>query len=178
VDRNLTIRAVAIDAAGNVSDVAALAFTIRVPTVPAPAGALPLPGLQVLGATASSSPPASVTPAASVAPATAALRVSRVSAPSRRSARGARRNGVVASFVTPAGAEYAEARLYRVADGRRTLLAKRAFATEGGRREVARFTSAAVRRKLKAGRYRLEIRTGPSLDRLGPAVVKSMRVTR
>lgn len=134
------------------------------------AAPVPVPGLAVLGATPSSG-------AATVKPAVA-MRASRVSAPSRLGAGAAKRRGLVASFVAPKGARYAEAALYRVAGTKRTLIAKKAFATTGGRREVARFTSAAVRRKLKAGRYVVEVRSGPARDRLGPAVVRSLRISR
>ncbi|HEX2104343.1 MAG TPA: chitobiase/beta-hexosaminidase C-terminal domain-containing protein [Solirubrobacteraceae bacterium] len=174
VNRTTTIRAIAIDAAGNVSPVATLAFTIVAPgtgtgtgTAPVPLAA-PVPGLASVAAQA---------PAVS-AVAGVTLRATRLSAPARLSARAARRNGVVASFVAPRGAEYAEARLYRLAGARRTLVARKTFATSAGRRDVARFTSAAVRRKLKAGRYVLEVRTGPELTRLGPAVVRSLRIAR
>jgi hypothetical protein len=169
LDRTTTIRAIAVDAAGNVSPVASLTFTIVSPPGPIvgpltsepPGGGLVLPR-----------------PATTAGPAAVALRVSRLSAPARLSARGARRNGLTASFVAPAGAEYAEARLYRVVGSRRTLVARKAFAATAGRRDVARFTSAAVRRKLKAGRYVLEVRTGSALTRLGPAVVRSVRIAR
>jgi hypothetical protein len=173
VDRSTTIRAIAIDAAGNVSPDASLVFTIVAPGTGAASVIAPVPGLAAAGAGAA---PA-LAPAAPAPPAVTA-RVSRVSAPARLSARGARRNGLVASFVAPAGAEYAEARLYRVAGSRRTLVGTRALATTTGRREFARFTSAAMRRKLKAGRYVLEVRTGPELGRLGPAVVRSLRISR
>jgi hypothetical protein len=172
VDRTTTIRAIAIDAAGNVSPVATLTFTI----VAAGTG----------GGTAPAILPVPVAPVAVPPPVTLAdppspavtLRVSRLSAPVRLSARGARRNGLSASFVAPRGAEYAEARLYRLDGSRRTLVARKAFATTAGRRDVARFTSAAIRRKLKAGRYVLEVRTGPELSLLGPAVVRSLRIAR
>jgi hypothetical protein len=82
------------------------------------------------------------------------------------------------SFVAPARAAHAEAALYRVVGAKRTLIAKKAFATAGGHREVARFTSAAVRRKLKPGRYVVEVRSGPTAGRLGPAVARSLRIRR
>jgi hypothetical protein len=174
VDATTTIRAIAIDAAGNVSPVATLTFTLVAPGSGAAGGGalVPVPAAPVLVAR-----PA---PATIADPATSAvtLRVSRLTAPARLSSRGARRNGLTASFVAPGGAEYAEARLYRLDGTRRTLVARKAFATTAGRRDVARFTSAAIRRKLKAGRYVLEVRTGPALGSLGPAVAKAVRIAR
>jgi len=172
VDRTTTVRAIAIDAAGNVSPVASLTFTIVAPGAgeAAVAAAAPVPAAPVVVA--------SPAPAAASAAPAVTLRVSRLTAPVRLTARGARRNGLTASFVAPHGAEYAEARLFRLDGRRRTLLATKAFATTAGRRDVARFTSAAVRRKLKAGRYMLEVRTGPALGRLGPAVARSLRIAR
>jgi hypothetical protein len=134
------------------------------------AAAVPVPRLAILGATASSG--------SFAAQPAVTMRASRVSAPSRLAAGIAKRRGVVASFVAPAGAAYAEAALYRVAGTKRTLVGKKAFATTGGRRVVARFTSAAVRRKLEAGRYVVEVRTGPARTKLGPAVTRALRISR
>jgi Chitobiase/beta-hexosaminidase C-terminal domain len=172
LSRTTTIRAIAVDAAGNVSPVATLPFTIVAPGAaggvvqpPAPAAVTPAAAAQVpLGAIVR--PPSAIT-----------LRVARLSAPARLSAGRARRKGVTASFVVPAGARYADARLYRLVGGRRTLVAQSARLTSGGR-VVARFTSASVRRKLRPGRYAIQVRTGPEPSRLGPAVGRSLRITR
>jgi hypothetical protein len=53
---------------------------------------------------------------------------------------------------------------------------KRLMAATPGKRQVARFTSAAMRKQLRAGRYVLEVRTGPSAGKLGPAATKRLRV--
>ena len=175
VDRTTTIRAIAIDAAGNASPVATLAFEIVAPGSTATGGVAPALAPAVGPA------PAAVVPLPAVAlvarPAPAALRVARLSAPSRLSARRARRTGVTASFVVPTGAQYAEARLYRLAGGRRALVTRMVFATPRGR-ERARFTSTSVRRALRPGRFVLEVRTGTGPTRLGPAVVRALRITR
>jgi len=88
------------------------------------------------------------------------------------------RRGVVTSFVTPAGARYAQVRVYRLGGGERRLLATRVMAATPGRRQTARFTSASIRRRLAAGRYAIEVRTGASPARLGPAEVALVRVAR
>jgi hypothetical protein len=174
VDRTTTIRAIAIDAGGNVSPVATLTFVIGPLSAgdPGRAAIVPLPAAPVL-TIAQPAPVAITAPVPAVT-----LRVARLAAPGRLSARGARRNGLTASFVAPRGADYADARLYRLDGTRRTLVARKTFATTAGRRDVARFTSAAIRRKLRAGRYVLEVRTGPALGSLGPAVTKGLRIAR
>lgn len=172
LNRTMTIRAIAIDAAGNASPAATLRFEIVAPG--APGGVVqPPPAAPVAPAIAGVVTVVTV-PGAQPAP---ALRVSRLSAPSRVSARRARRSGVTASFVVPARARYTDARLYRLSGGRRILVAQRARVTSGGR-VVARFTSASVRRRLRAGRYAIEVRTGADPARLGPAAVRSLRITR
>jgi hypothetical protein len=170
VDRTMTIRAIAVDAAGNVSPVAALAFTIRATG----AGA---PRVVVLGVVDAR---AAVPVIGSIAPTDPAvtLRVRGLSAPARVTRTAARRRGVVASFVTPAGAGYARVRLYRVGGGQRRLLATRVMAATPGARQTARFTSAGIRRRLTAGRYAVEVRTGPSPASLGPAAIAPVRVAR
>jgi hypothetical protein len=168
IDRDTTLKAIAIDTAGNASPVVSASFTI---TAPAPVRvSTPLraavPAVGVLGTSAS--------PAPAVAPVT--LKVRRPALPARMSAAAARRRGVVASFVTPSGAAYAEARLIRLDGARRLLVGKRLMAATPGRRQVARFTTAAMRKRLAAGRYVIEVRTGPSVGRLGPAVTMRLRV--
>jgi hypothetical protein len=169
IDRDTTVKAIAVDAAGNASPVVSAGFTI---SAPAPVGVFApvrtVPGVGVLGASAS--------PLPSVAPAAVTLKVRRLTLPARMSAGAARRRGVVASFVTPAGAAYAEARLIRLQGAKRRLVGKRLMAATPGRRQVARFTTAAVRKQLAAGRYVIEVRTGPSAGRLGPAVTMRLRV--
>jgi hypothetical protein len=173
VDRDTTIRAIAVDAAGNVSGEAA--FALRITAAPAPP-VPPVPGLAVLGVSASSAGAATSLP--SLAAPAVNLRVSRLQAPSRLTPSAARRRGLVASFVAPEAASYAEARLYRITAAGRRLVAKRVMATASGRRQVARFTTASVRRKLAAGRYVIEVRTGPSPARMGPATTVSLRIAR
>jgi hypothetical protein len=165
LDRDTTVNAIAVDAAGNESPVASASFTIKPAVTPFVSV---VPGLVELGASAS--------PLPSVAPAAVTLKVARLTLPARMSAGAARRRGVVASFVTPAGAAYAEARLIRLQGAKRRLVGKRLMAATPGRRQVARFTTAAVRKQLATGRYVIEVRTGPSAGRLGPAVTMRLRV--
>jgi hypothetical protein len=141
-------------------------------TVPASA-----PGIGVLGVVDAR---AAVPVIGSLAPAGEAVtaRVRGLSAPARVARSAARRRGVVTSFVTPAGARYAQVRVYRLGGGERRLLATRVMAATPGRRQTARFTSASIRRRLAAGRYAIEVRTGASPARLGPAEVALVRVAR
>jgi hypothetical protein len=173
VDSDATIRAIAVDAAGNVSGAAAFEFTILAPPAASAAPATAVPGAGVIAPAG-----APATPAAPATTPAVTLRVRRLSAPRRLSAARARRAGLVAAFVTPAGAVAAEARLYRLAGARRRLVATRIIAATPGRRQVARFTTASIRRKLAAGPYVLEVRTGPSPGRLGPATTLRLRIAR
>jgi hypothetical protein len=182
VASDTTLRAIAVDAAGNVSPVAELAFTIRAPGsgsgTPPGSGAPPAaPRVVVLGVVDARS---AVPVIGSIAPADSAvtLRVRGLRAPGRVTTTRARRRGVVASFVTPSGAGYARVRLYRLGGGQRRLLATRVLAATPGQRQTARFTSAGIRRRLTAGRYAVEVRTGPSLASLGPAAIAPVRVAR
>jgi hypothetical protein len=176
IDRSTTIRAIAVDAAGNVSAVATLAFTVRAPDTGAGPTSV-VPGLVVLGVVDAR---AAVPVIGSIDPAPPAvtLRVRGLSAPAHVSAAAARRRGVVTSFVTPAGARYAQVRLYRLGGDRRRLLATRVLAARPGDRQRARFTSAGIRRRLAAGRYAIEVRTGPSPARLGPPAIAPVRIGR
>jgi hypothetical protein len=169
--RTTTIRAIAIDAAGNASPVATLPFAIVAPGGAGGAGGVAPPAISPIAVTVP------VIPLADVAVAPAQPRVSRLTAPARVSVARARRSGVTASFVVPAGAAYADARLYRVSGARRTLVAQSARVTAAGR-VVARFTGASVRRRLRPGRYTIEVRTAPQAGRLGPAVGRALRITR
>ena len=159
-----TIRAIAVDAAGNVSPTASLRFTLRAapsaaPTSPAAPAAAPVlvPGLGSAHASA--------------------LRVAGVSVRSARlTLRQARREGLVARFAAPAGASYAEARLVRIgAGGARRVVATKLMAAAGGR-QLARFTGAGVRRKLSRGRYALEVRAGEAPTRLGAPATTLVRI--
>ncbi len=165
IDGATTIRAIAVDGAGNVSAASSMSFTVR----PAPAAPPAAPA-----------PPAVATPALVPGLGSAhasALRVAGVSVRSSRvSLRQARREGLVVRFVGPRGAGYAEARLVRLgADGARRVVATKLMIAAGGR-QLARFTGAGVRRKLSRGRYAVEVRAGEAPTRLGAPATKLVRI--
>ena len=144
IDGATTIRAIAVDTAGNVSSASSMSFTVR--PAPAPAASPAVPAPAVVAAPA-------LVPGLGSAHASA-LRVAGVSVRSSRvSLRQARREGLVVRFVTPSGAGYAQARLVRLgAGGARGVVSTKLMIASGGR-QLARFTGAGVRRKLSRGRY-------------------------
>jgi hypothetical protein len=172
IDARTTLKAIAIDPAGNSSPVATLAFGVRAPAArrPAPGGErsdgrpqAPIgAAIPALGATAASTPGVGGV-------STNATRMSR---------RAARRLGVVARFVVPAGAQVVEARLVRVgAGGSSRTVARELMGAVPGRRTLARFTARSVRRELAPGRYVIEVRAGERPARLGPAATTALRIT-
>ena len=171
VDATATLKAIAIDPAGNISPVATLGFTVRGPAPRRPAAQNEGPGARP------APPTAAAIPALGAATASA-LRVGGVStAAARMSRHAARRHGVVARFVVPAGAKVVEARLVRLAAGRRHTLAIEPMPAVPGTRMFARFDSRDARRKLAPGRYVVEVRAGEAPRRLGLAATTALRIT-
>jgi hypothetical protein len=171
LDAPTTLKAIAIDAAGNMSTVAKLSFSMSASPVGNPAPGSDRPSgrpetpigaaIPALGATAAST-----------------LRVGGVSASaSRMSLRAARRLGVVARFVVPAGARVVDARLVRLgAGGGRRTVARLLMAAAPGRRMLARFTGRDVRRRLASGHYVLEVRAGEARGRVGLAATAELGI--
>jgi hypothetical protein len=85
----------------------------------------------------------------------------------------ARRDGLSPSFIVPQGARVIDVRLSL---GKRTVLHRRARARNAGARQVIRLRGLALRRVLRPGRYTLAVRAGASRDRLGTAVLSTIRV--
>jgi len=117
--------------------------------------------------------PAALLPAAVPARAVAGIRIT-----GRLRLSAARRLGIRVSFLAPRGARVAEVRLIERRNGVRRRLATRTLPVRGGRRSVVRFRDASVRRRLAAGRYEVEIRSGPSSARLGPRSIRTVRLAR
>jgi len=96
------------------------------------------------------------------------VRLGRLVTSSRLSLAAARRTGIRATFVVPAGARIARLELRR---GSRTVVA-RTISVRGGARHVVRLSGA----HLTKGAYRLVIRVGASRRNLGPATTKQIRI--
>lgn len=95
------------------------------------------------------------------------LRVGTLKTISRLTLRRARREGIVVKFTMPAAARVARAQLYR---GKK-LVASRSLTGRGTR--TVRF-----KRGLRTGRYLIKVRVGQSVQALGPATTKRVRITR
>jgi hypothetical protein len=105
--------------------------------------------------------------------ATGAPRVSKLRVQSRVSIAAARRDGVRASFVVPNGARVIGVQLLR---GKRTVFRSTVPAGKAGTTQTVRLRGAALRRVLRRGRYTLALSAGPSRNRLGTSVRRTIRV--
>jgi hypothetical protein len=174
VTASQTLRAIAVDRAGNASPVATLPFEIAVPVVPsigsvtaAPQGAAPAPA---------------ATPRADVAGATAsALRATALTVPARVRVRTLKARGLSLSLHAPAEAAVVRVRVYRAnRSGRPT---GRALATV---ERLAPGSAATMRiglrdravRRLGRGRYVVTVAVGRTRAALGPAAARALTVTR
>jgi hypothetical protein len=161
VTSSQTITAVAVDANGNVSAPSAFRYVIG-----APAGsALPLipvlPGTQVKGVSASS------------------LAVSRLTLARRISITRLRSQGLRASMRVQEGTKVVRIAIYKARDGRRSGRALY-VTTRAARAGVLQVTvrSRSLLRKLRAGTYVMEVRSGQSLSSLGGVRRITFTVTR
>jgi hypothetical protein len=132
---------------------------------PAPERAQPTPP-----STDSPAPPAGG-PAA--APPKVAGRLTAVRATTRISLARAKRGGIRASFVVPAGTKIVRVRLSRA---KRTAYLKVVAAAQPGTRQTLHLTGTRLARKLRRGQYVLTVTAGPSRAQLGPAVSSSISV--
>jgi hypothetical protein len=85
----------------------------------------------------------------------------------------ARRKGIRASFVVPAGARVVRVRLQRAG---RTLMQRVVRARNAGSRQGVRLHGPRLRRVLYRGRFRLAVSAGPSRARLGPPAIRTIVV--
>jgi hypothetical protein len=94
-----------------------------------------------------------------------------VHVPARLSLRFARREGIRASFVVPAGARVVRVQLRR---GGETLLRRVVPAAKAGSRQTVRLRGPRLRSVLQRGRFRLAVSVGPSAARLGAPVSRAI----
>ena len=106
-------------------------------------------------------------------PPAVAGRLTAIRATKRISLARARRGGISASFVVPAGTEIVRVRLARAT---RTTYLKSVAAGRPGTRQTVRLTGASFARKLRRGRYVLTVKAGPSRAQLGAAVTSTVTV--
>jgi hypothetical protein len=185
-----TIRALAVDKAGNAGPVASFAYTITPPTAVTgalgAAGATPATGATAATGVAAARPVAApgARPAAllipglpsgslaNTSPATVTgLSVARVSVATLR------RSGLRISMRLPAGSRAVSLRIYRARGGRpsgRPLVSTVRTVSADGRYAVT-IRGTAVRR-LRAGSYVLQVRSGRSRTALAGLVSRSFRI--
>ena len=157
------------DPAGNISS-GSLEYSLTAAAGnPAPTGPA---GAGTAGPAAAALVPAG--PAAVLAVPARAVAGVRISGRLRLSA--ARRLGISVSFLAPRGARVAEVRLIERRGGVRRRLATRQLPVRGGERTVVRLRDGSVRRRLAAGRYEVEIRSGPSPAKLGPRTTRTVQL--
>ncbi|MEA2289894.1 MAG: hypothetical protein QOD55_1891 [Solirubrobacteraceae bacterium] len=194
VSSSRTIRAVGIDAAGNVGPEASFTYTITAPATgggggqPAGGGTTPTGGAAtVVRVTPVAGPLAAAAPAAAPAgavagvttssPAPLSLRQLTVSRTLKRST--ARRAGLRLAMRVANGTRVVRIRVYRKrSNGFRTLVAEafRAPTTTGQFR--VGLTTAKLRRSLSVGSYEVEVTPGTSRSSLGRTSRQTFRVTR
>jgi hypothetical protein len=100
-------------------------------------------------------------------------RLTQVRATSRISLAQARRGGIRASFVVPAGVQVVRVRLAR---GTSTAYLKLLPAGKPGTRQTVRLGGASLARKLRRGAYALTVTAGASRTQLGAAVTSTVTV--
>ena len=154
VTASQTIKAVAVDGHGNASAPSSFAYTIGVTpggtTQPPLIQVIQLPGQGIKGATASS------------------LAVSRLTLPRRISVTRLRAQGLHASMRVQEGTNVVRIAIYKSRNGQRTGRALY-VTTRAARAGLLRVTlrSRSLLRKLRAGTYVMEVRSGQSIASLG-----------
>jgi len=142
-----TIKAVAVDAAGNVSPVSEFGYAIGAPSV-APA---PIVASTVLRK----------------------LKVESLSLTRRMSTRSARKQGITTLVFAPEGAKIARIRVLR---GKKVVQSVNRKVSADGVIEVRVPSTKKARRALKRGTYRVEVRVGQSLSNLGAAKIRTIKL--
>ena len=97
----------------------------------------------------------------------AAMRVASLRLPARIGLRRARRDGIRASFVVPAGARVVRVQLKR---GGKVVNGRVVPAANAGSRQRVRLRGAGLRRVLHRGKFRVAVRAGASVAQLGSPV--------
>jgi hypothetical protein len=149
VGQSQTIKAVAVDAAGNTGQVAQFDYGINPPATPA----TPIP-VDVRSA--------------------AKLKLDSLTLTKRTHLRSARKQGVDAVLYTPEGAKVARIRILRGSTVVQTI--SRSLSRDGVL-ELRLPSTKKARRSLRRGSYRVEIRIGQDATHLGTATIRSIRLT-
>jgi hypothetical protein len=120
-------------------------------------------------------PPAAgpAAPRAAGPKAIAPARVTSMRATAKISLARARRGGIQASFVVPAGARVVRVQLSR---GKATAYTKFVAAGSPGTRQTVRVAGSDLARRLRRGAYVLTATAGPSRTQLGAAIKRTVRV--
>lgn len=175
VSSDATIRAIAIDAAGNESGDVEFEYDIQPPAQGAGGGGAA--GGAAGGETGRGGAPTDQG-AGTVDAST--LRVTGLRTRSRIRLAGARRRGVLVSFVAPPGASVAQVELFRLggaAQRARPVGAVTVVLNRAGRHSV-RLASRRMRRGLRPRQYRIVVRVGTSRNELGRGAATRVRIVR
>lgn len=163
-----TLRAFSIDAAGNRTDVT-FAYTIN---APAGAGGAGGAGGQVGGAGAGGA--AGGGTAGDVLARITGLRAIRLTL------RQARRRGITVSFNVPDGARFVRVTLFRQTNAARhntrRLVVRRTFAVSRSGRHTVRINDRRTRRKLRRGRYVIQVAPGLSVSSFQEATARRFTI--
>jgi hypothetical protein len=170
-----TLKAVAVDAAGNASPVRTLEYTILAPTI---VQQLPVAGV-LTGATGTTAPPLTGGQDVRGARATS-LAVRDLTVAPRIATGRLRAQGLRLSLRAPRGANVVRVAVYRARGGRRVgpaLIVSYRVPAAGGRLRTT-LASRSLLRRLTPGQYVVEARAGTSRSALGSTAVRPFRVTR
>jgi hypothetical protein len=158
---------------GAPAQIAGAPLSIQNTTVP---GDTPVPDSPPAPAPAQPVAPPAAAPAAPPAAApksTAPVGLTSIRATSKISLARARRGGIQASFIVPAGARVVRVRLSR---GKATAYTKFVPAGSPGTRQTVHVAGAGLAHTLRRGAYALTATAGPSRAQLGPAITRTVRV--
>ena len=155
------------DQAGNVTTSLPMVYTIKPVPVQQPVqqaqAAAPAPVQQLAAPQAA---PSRVLPAATL-----------LSNSKRVSASAAKRKGLVSRFSAPAGAKTAVIRVFRSKGGKLTRVGSKTTSVKQGRNSV-KLNSKALRRKLTAGLYAVQVTLRASDGAAGAAQTSLVRITK
>jgi hypothetical protein len=146
VAQSQSIKAIAIDDAGNASQVAQFDYTIS---------------------------PRVIAPSAPAAVKLAKLKIESLTFTKKMSLRSARKSGFSSIIYAPEGAKIAHIRILKGAKVIQTINRK---VSRDGVLEVRMPSTKKLRKSLKRGSYRVEIQIGQNLDNLGAKLVRTIRL--
>ena len=170
-----TLKAIAVDDAGNPSEVAAFAYVIQ----PATCAGCGAPPQQRPEPQPEPQSPRTDGGGGIVQDPLTAFRVRSLRAPGRMSLRTARRRGVTARFLAPEGTQLVQASLFlhtpRSSRARR-LVKRLTFTVDGAGRYAARFGDRRTRRKLRRGIYTISVAPGVDSTTFAEGTAKRFRI--